>query len=348
MKNRSMSFLAVLKCVVHPSGTASNARNPDMEASIGLFGQSDLTPQAWVALLTDLRAKEKAMLEAVVGLVDPVAAGTPIAFSTAAQVMTDSGDFTLANIADDRTLARELGSSNLRIWTLEVDAACGGDTGMTFRVMSFTPSWTVSVRGGNCMVRKRTFSEQSRAKGEMADYVSAVLPRLLGREVPDVVDRSDEAAADPVPAASDECERLAAAWAAEAMFPTRPSPQPIPPPPAPPPSSDKAEPTMEQITASIARITETRDAAAVTATADTSAGKREPSMDEILGGIRRLIKADGPTSPSAPTASAGASSASAQQLEINALRQKVAFLEGRIDEQSRLLQTVLKNLCNSS
>jgi hypothetical protein len=298
-----------------------------MQAEVDIFGQRDLNPQSWLALLTDLRAKEQAMTELVSGLVGTVAGTAAITFSSSALIWTESGDFTLSKITDDSALARELGSSNLRAWSIEVDAACDDDTGMSFRATSFQGLWTVEVRGGNCLVRKRTFSERARQNGELEDYVSAVLPRPLGQKVP-VGDPGDEG-----PASREELDATMAGWAAEAMFPPRSAPPPPPPPPLPPPFRIDGEPTIEQITASIRRIVENdgEDGREVKPAPSVAGGKPEPTMDEILASIRKLIDEDKSPSPTRPS----------QQAEIDALEQRVAWLEGRVEEQSRLIQTLL-------
>ncbi len=294
-----------------------------MQAEIDIFGQRDLNPQSWLALLTDLRAKEQAMTEIVSSLVGKVAGAAPVTFSSSALILTESGDFTLSKITDDSALARELGSSNLRAWSIEVDATCDNDIGMTFRVTSFQGLWTVEVRGGTCLVRKRTFSEQARHNGEMEDYVSAVLPRLLGRE-PSAAGLGDEP-----PDRRDEFDAKMAEWASQAMFPPRPTPPP-PPPPPPLPFRVDGEPSIEQITASIRKIVESDDQE-VEAAKPIASGKPEPNMGEVLASIKRLISEERSHSPTIPS----------QQAEVDTLKQRVAWLEGRVEEQSRMLQVLM-------
>ena len=299
-----------------------------MQAEIDIFGQRDLNPQRWLALLTDLRAKEQAMTEAVRCLVGKVAAADKITFSSSALILTDSGDFTLSKITDDSALSRELGSSNLRAWSLEVDAVCDRDTGMSFRVTSFQGLWTVEVRGGTCLVRKRTFSEQSRQNGELEDYVSAVLPLLLGHKLP-TAGLGDELSVAPMTNARDELDAKMAKWASEAMFPPRSASTP-PPPPPPLPFRMDGEPSIEQITASIRKIVE-NDVQEVEAATPVASGKTDPSVREVLASIKRLIGDE--KSPSQTTPS--------QQAEIDKLKQRVAWLEGRVEEQSRMLQVLM-------
>ncbi len=314
----------------------------------------------WVSLLTELRAKEKAVQEVIRQLVETVAPGAELTTTAETMIMYEGGFLDLRNVKDLKALASELGTSPLKIWIIQVDVHCREDAGLKFKVSSFSDDWEVNAIGGESLVRKRIFNSQARQKGELAEYVSAVLPRLIGSDASAPASNGD-ALADPV-STSEECEALAATWAAEAMFPRYKAPES-------PPAKAIKEPTMSDIMASIRRITETDEKSVKTTSEKSPAGqgavqnvgeaeasssdapsskaapitKPEPSMDEVLAGIRRLIFEEKQEDKAGLKNEDIAKNETNQQRDIDALKQKVAFLEGRLDEMSRLLYLVIES-----
>jgi hypothetical protein len=242
-------------------------------------------PTTWLDRLTALRATEAAALGEVAAMVEAAAGGARLRLSASTQVMFEGGWFALSSVQDVDATARELGTATFRIWVIEIDAAVSNGIGLQFKLTSYSEGWEVVVRGGDCLVRNRKFTDSA----EMSDFVAAILPRLMPRD--------DEAAGQDVGTSSDterlpspeEADALAAKWAAEAAFPPK-----------------------------------------------------EPSMADIHASIRRIIDgAKEPKAPLPPETRSDPAMASAQEREIEALRLRVAYLEGRLDEQSRLLQTLV-------
>ena len=134
----------------------------------------EVPPKTWLDVLADARSEEKAFVEEVQRLLGDAAPKFDLLPTT--NVSYDGGSFALSDVKDDMRIARELGKLKHRGWYAGITATCANGACIEFKLYGpMDGEWNVNVRGGDCLVRTRKFTDRQ----ELGDFILAVVPGLL-------------------------------------------------------------------------------------------------------------------------------------------------------------------------